>query len=315
MTEPAVEVQPLVRQKAHSLGALGERWLAELPGLVRDLERRWSIEAGPSLSGGTSSYVARAVGRDGRDLVLKVALPAADVTHEVRTLRLAEGRGYVRLLADDLDRHAMLQEALGPSLDRLGLAPRRQMETLCAMLRSAWRVPRDAEPAVDPAQEKARCLGDMVGRSWESLGRPCSERVMTKALTYAERRASAFDSGRCVVVHGDPHPGNALRVATPRAGAEAGFVFVDPDGFLADPAYDLGVVLRDWCTELRGRDRASARGLIRSYCGLLANRTGVDERAVWEWGFLERVSTGLYVLDFGAEELGRPFLDTAELLA
>ncbi|MGW0904339.1 aminoglycoside phosphotransferase family protein [Streptomyces sp. NPDC002853] len=319
MTEPAVEVQPVVRQKAHSLGALGERWLAELPGLVRDLERSWSVEAGPPLSGGTSAYVARATACDGRDLVLKVALPAADLTHEARTLRRAEGRGYVRLHADDPDRHAMLLEALGPSMDRLGLAPRRQMETLCAMLRSAWRVPRadapDGGPAFDPAQEKARCLGEMVGRAWENLGRPCSERVVTKALTFAERRATAFDPGRCVVVHGDAHPGNALRVAAPRAGAEAGFVFVDPDGFLADPAYDLGVVLRDWCAELRGRDRPSARGLIRSYCGLLAARTGVDERAIWEWGFLERVSTGLYVLDFGAEDLGRPFLDTAELLA
>ena len=31
---------------------------------------------------------------------------------------------------------------------------------------------------------------------------------------------------------------------------ECTYVFEDPDGFLAEPAYDLGVVLRDWCTEL-----------------------------------------------------------------
>lgn len=315
MTEPAVEVQSLVRQKAHSLGALGERWLTELPGLLGDLERRWSIEVGPPLPGGTTSYVARARTREGRDAVLKVSLPAPDFAGQVRTLRLAEGRGYARLLAHDLGRHAMLQEALGPSMDRIGLAPRQQIETLCVMLRSAWRVPRAAELTVDPAAEKARALGELVARLWESLGRPCSERVVTRALTYAERRAAAFDPGRCVVVHGDPHPGNALRVVAPRAGADAGFVFVDPDGFLADPAYDLGVVLRDWCAELRGRDRVAADALVRSYCALLADRTGVDGQAVWEWGFLERVSTGLFVLGFGAEELGRPFLDTAELLA
>ncbi|MGW7087414.1 aminoglycoside phosphotransferase family protein [Streptomyces sp. NPDC054871] len=315
MTESAIEVQSLVRQKALSLGGLGERWLAELPGLVRDLERRWSIEVGSSLPGGSASYVARARTRDGRDAVLKVSLPAPDFADQVRTLRLAEGRGYAQLLAHDLNRHALLLEALGPSMDRLGLAPRQQMETLCAMLRSAWRVPRAAVLTADPAQDKARALGEMVGRLWESLGRPCSERVVTRALAYAERRAAAFDPGRCVVVHGDPHPGNALRVTAPRVGAEAGFVFVDPDGFLADPAYDLGVVLRDWCGELRGLDGVAAGGLVRSYCALLADLTGSDQRAIWEWGFLERVSTGLYVLDFGAEELGQPFLDTAELLA
>ncbi|MGW6271527.1 aminoglycoside phosphotransferase family protein [Streptomyces sp. NPDC055060] len=314
MTEPGVEVQPVVRQKARGLGAVGERWLTELPGLVRELERRWSIRVGAPLTGGTSSYVARATARGGRDVVLKIALPEADLAPQVRTLRRARGEGYVRLLAYDLDRHATLQEALGPPLDRLGLAPRQQLETLCAMLRSAWRVPRPAEPRVDPAQEKARTLGELVARLWESLGRPCSEAVVSLALTYAERRAAAFDPDRCVVVHGDPHPTNALRTVSPRAGAEAGFVFVDPDGFLADPAYDLGVVLRDWCAELRGRDPAAARALLRSYGALLADRTGVDGDAIWEWGFLERVSTGLFVLNFGAEELGRPFLDTAESL-
>ncbi|MFE6163947.1 aminoglycoside phosphotransferase family protein [Streptomyces sp. NPDC056486] len=316
MTKPAVEVRPLVRQKARSLGALGEQWLAELPRRISDVERRWSVDVdvGRPLPGGTSSYVARARTRDGRDAVLKLSLPSTDFASQVRTLSLAKGQGYVRLLAYDVERHAMLQEALGPSMDRLGLAPRAQIETLCAMLRRAWQAPRAAGLTADPAQEKARALGEMVGRLWESLGRPCSERVVNQALTFAGRRAAEFDPDRCVVVHGDPHPGNALRVTAPRAGAGAGFVFVDPDGFLADPAYDLGVVLRDWCGELRGRDGAAARGLVRSYCALLADRTGVDQRAIWEWGFLERVSTGLYVLDFGAEELGRPFLDTAELL-
>lgn len=47
-----------------------------------------------------------------------------------------------------------------------------------------------------------------------------------------------------------PHPANALQVKTPRVGAEAGFVFVDPDGFPCEPAYDLGVVLREWNAEL-----------------------------------------------------------------
>lgn len=164
VTGPEVEVQPLVRQKAHSLGGPGERWLAELPDLIGALERQWSLAVGPS------------------------------------------------------------------SMDQLGLPPTRQIETLCAMLRRAWRVPRAAGLTVDPAQEKALALGEMVARLWESLGRPCSERVVAQALTFAERRAAAFDLDRCVVVHGDPHPGNALRIVAPRAGAEAGFAFVDPDG-------------------------------------------------------------------------------------
>ena len=52
-------------------------------------------------------------------------------------------------------------------------------------------------------------------------------------------------------MHGDPHPGNLLAVR-PRQGAPKGWCFVDPDGFVADRAYDLGVALRDWSWLLAG---------------------------------------------------------------
>jgi streptomycin 6-kinase len=311
MNVPALQVSSLVRQRALHLGQQGERWLAELPDQVADLERQWSIAVGRPLTGGTASYVAHARTADGLEAVLKIAIPGLHFAHRVDVVARAQGRGYVRLLAYDVARRAMLLEALGPSLAQLALPPERTIAMLCEMLCQAWDVPGPADRRVAPEDEKAAQLSRLVSRLWEDLGHPCSERVMTQALRYAERRAAAFDLARCVLVHGDPHPANALQVLAPRAGAEAGFVFVDPDGFLADPAYDLGVVLRDWCPQLAAGD---ARALARGYCGLLSAETGIDEHAIWEWGFLERVSSGLYALAFGAEDLGRPFLETAEML-
>ena len=311
MNERALQVQTLVRRKVAHLGRQGETWLAELPDLIAHLEREWAIVVGQPLTGGTASYVAHARTADGQGVVLKIAIPEQGFAGEVRAIASAGGRGYVGLLAYDVERHAMLQEALGPSMAQLELPPEQGIAVLCQTLRQAWAAVSPVGLAVAPDDEKAGSLGRMVSRMWEQLGRPCSERVVTQALRYAERRAAAFDLDRCVVVHGDPHPGNALQVLTPRAGAESGFVFVDPDGFLADPAYDLGVALRDWSQQLLAGD---ARALARQYCGQLSAETGVDETAIWEWGFLERVSTGLYVLEFGAADLSRPFLETAEML-
>jgi hypothetical protein len=59
----------------------------------------------------------------------------------------------------------------------------------------------------------------------------------------------------------------------------------------------------------------SAAVLAHRYCALLSAQSGVEEIAIWQWGFLERVSSGLYCLDLGIEELGRPFLQTAEMLS
>lgn len=46
----------------------------------------------------------------------------------------------------------------------------------------------------------------------------------------------------------------------------------------------------------------------------MAARTDIGEAAIWEWAYLERVSTGLPALSLGAGELGRPNLSTAEAL-
>ena len=311
VTDHLLELPAVVRQKIASLGTAGEQWLAALPDLVADLKRSWSITPTAALAGGSASCVLRVRTGDDGEAVLKLAIPDPGFDDQVRTLVDAHGRGYAHLLAHDAERQAMLLESLGPSMDELAVAPELAIENLCHTLAQAWTVPRPPGATIDPEREKATQLARFVRRTWDRLGRPCSEAVVATAVRFAERRAAVFDLDRCVVVHGDPHPGNALKVTAPRPGAESGFVFVDPDGFLAEPAYDLGVVLRDWCQQLLAGD---AKAMARHYCAQLAQHSGVDETAIWEWGFLERVSTGLYVLAFGGEELAQPFLETAELL-
>jgi streptomycin 6-kinase len=305
-------VQPVVRLKAESLGAPGRAWLKTLPDQVTELERRWSIVAEDSFTGGTAAFVADARTLDGTRVVLKIIVPDPHFTDEIGTLVRAAGRGYVRLLAHDAGRRAMLLEALGPSMGRTGLTPEEQLATLCRLLRQAWDVPRAGTGPMAVAMDKATSLATLVTSLWERLDGPCSARARAQALRFAERRAAAFNPGGCVLVHGDAAPANALRVLADRPGAETGFVFVDPDGFVGDPAYDLGVALRDWCPEILSA--ADPMTQTRGYCRLLASASGLDEQAIWEWGYLERVSTGLYATAMGAHELGRPFLDTAEML-
>lgn len=302
-------LQPLTRHRLAALGAEGAAWTAALPGLLADLEREWSLTVERGLPGGSASFVARVRTADGRSAVVKVAVTAEGWPEQVATLARAGGRGYVRLLRSDPGRRAVLLEDLGPALSRRGRTVPDQLRVLADTLAVAWQVPEEQSSCRD----KATGLARLVRQAWDRLDRPCPVRVVDQALAYAERRAAEADRD-LVVVHGDPHPDNLLAVPTPRPGAETGFVFVDPDGFVADRAYDLGVALRDWSSRLLGPD---ARAVAEGYCAVLAERSGVDAQRIWEWGFLERVSTGLYVLDVvGApDRVARPFLASAERLA
>src|SRR6266496_5366512 len=74
------------------------------------------------------------------------------------------------------------------------------------------------------------------------------------------------------------------------------------------PPYDLAIPMREWSSELLEGDPAR---LGRERSGLLGQLTGVDVQAIWEWGFVERVSIGLLAMQVGAEVVGRRMLEVA----
>lgn len=304
---PEVRLQPLTRARVASLGEVGRAWHAALPSVLAGLAARWSLTLGRPVPGGSSSYVVRVRTADGGNAVLKVAVPDPSFAAQAATLRRAAGRGYARLVAHDLEQNALLLEALGPSLQQSSLAPAEQLRLLADTLAQAWQSPAEHP---DPPLDKAGSLADLVSRLWAEQGAPADEAVLTTALEYARRRG-AVEPSELVVVHGDPHPANLLQVPVPRPTAPSGWCFVDPDGFVADRAYDLGVALRDWSAHLHGPD---ARRRLEGWCALVSDRSGVDATRIWEWAFLERVSTGLFVRSFGAERVAEPFLRTAALL-
>jgi streptomycin 6-kinase len=238
--------------------------------------------------------------------VVKVAMPAAidgvsAVEQTVRTFALTDGRGCARLFAHDTARSALLLERLGRNLDELGLPVVRQLEIICQTVQQVWaRVP--SSTPLPTGGEKAEWLAEFIAASWEALGRPCSAKAIDVALNFAAERAAAFDRASAVLVHGDAHSWNTL---------EAGpgtFKLVDPEGLISEPAHDLAIPMRELNQELLEGD---ALRLGRERAHLLSRLTGVNATAIWQWGFVERVSTGLYSMTLG-DDAGREFLDIAD---
>lgn len=291
-----LDVPQLVRNKALAFGA--SEWLSTLGDRVAELERQWSIKVAAVFDGATEAFVALALMSDGTQAVLKVVMPRGEevARHETTVLRIADGNGCVRLLRESAELGALLLERLGPALSELPVSIGDRHEILCSTVQRLWRPAPDC--GLPTGAEKGQWLIEFIVSTWDALNRPCGERAVQDAIACAERRIEAHDDELAMLVHGDVHQWNALT-------AKEGFKLVDPDGLLAEREYDMGILMREDPLELLDEGpHERARWLAR--------RCQLDVRAIWEWGVVERVSTGLLCTQIGLQPVGRHMLEVAE---
>ena len=304
-----IEVSTIVANKAREVGAVD--WLADLDGVVAGLAADWDLGVGDPLTGGTEAYVTEVTRADGSPAVLKLMIPRPDAdpvgqeaaAHESTVLRLAGGDGCAELYASDVARGALLMERLGPSLFELGMPIAERHRIMVGCGKRIWRPAPNA--GLTTGAIKAQWLIDHVVTQWARLDRPCSEQAVEHAISCGERRLAAHDDERSVLVHGDLHQWNTLRSGR---SVETGHKLIDPDGLFAEPEYDLGIIMREDPVELMAGDpfdRAS----------WLAEETRLDADAIWEWGVIERVSTGLIAISIDLQPVGSQMLAAADRIA
>jgi streptomycin 6-kinase len=310
MTAP-IDVPELVRRRALAHGVAGRRWLDDLPDTVGAVASRWGLQLGDPLPGGTASFVCGALDEAGRHCVLKVAMAitpddARAFRRSVLAHRVADGRGCVELLHHDEAASAMLLERLGSNLAELGTPLPELLDAIVETLRAFWR-PVAPDVALPTGADQAGWLAESITRTWAQLGRPCPRPVIDRAVEYCDRRAAAFDPARAVLVHGDAHGWNTLAVG------DGSCRLVDPEGLRSSPEHDLAVPMREYNQPLLAGDTPRlVRERVERLTAACRIDREIDPDAVWEWGFVERVSTGLAGWrDFGPDE-GAPFLAVAE---
>lgn len=298
-----------VERNITAQGQQGLDWLASLDETLTSLEQDWEISIGPALPGSTAAFVAEATTADGDIVILKVNSTGAEAgRHEAEMLGHAAGKGYAELLRHDPPRRAMLLEKLGERLDMLELPFGQQIDIICATLLKAW-MPAPIDLTWPTGADRANDLAQTILTLWSAASQPCSQAVIDTALMYCRDRAATYHPENAVLAHGDPHSANILVV--PDTSNPVQFKFINPDGLAIEPAHDLGVLLRAWDEGISGRH---AHDIARSHARHLTTRTQVPSEAIWQWGFIERVSTGLHLLSTGQTEKGQASLKIAEAI-
>ena len=299
-----IEPSDILRSKAKIAGA--SEWLRDLPSLVDTLSAEWGFNVDHGFADGTEAFVAAVTMGDGSQAVLKLLIPRTDALEngEITVLQLANGDGCAALLRADPERRALLLERLGPSLHDLDLPIGQRHEILCVTALAFWR--QAVNTGLLNGAEKGQRLIDSITKLWPAIRRPCSELAVRHAVECARRRIAAHDDHRAVLVHGDVHEWNVLQ-------AGDSFKLIDPDGLIVEPEYDLGIIMREDADELLAAESVVDASWQRARW--LATRCGLDPVATWEWGVVERVSTGLLASQLGLQPFGRDMLAVSDALA
>ncbi|WP_440896706.1 aminoglycoside phosphotransferase family protein [Amphibacillus sp. Q70] len=303
------EIPPLVISRATAAGQAGIEWLAKLDDLILGMENKWAITVGQSLFGGSTAFVANATDKQGNKYVIKLEMPDSvgqvDFSNAIKALELVNGNGYVKLFAYDREKKASLLERLGKPLKETGHSISKQIEIICSTLEKTWSVP-PYHTSLPNGKEVFSWFTDFIEPTWETTGRPCSSRTIEQVYFFLQARQANEEPESHVLIHGDAHNGNVLQDLS--EGNQ--YKLIDPDGTIYEKAYDLGVLMREWTEEYQyqpvivGRER----------CEQLSFLTGVDKQAIWEWGFIQCVSTGLLLTSIDSKS-AKELLTVAEAWA
>jgi streptomycin 6-kinase len=290
----------LARNVVENWPEQGETWLAALPDLIAEVAEDWQLVLGPSFAL-SLHWVTAATRADGSSAVLKLGVPAEHLAFEVQALRLYDGHGAVRLLAEDLTRGALLLERAEPGTRVASLVRDHDEQATAVLVTVARRLHQRPPPGCSlPA---LRGLGEAFAAH---LRRFPGDDPMPRHLV--ERAGRLFeelcDSAPAeVVLHGDLHHDNVLR-----ADREP-WLAIDPSGIIGDPGFECGAVLYNPDPWLHEDDLLA---LVPARIEQLADGLSLAVDRVVAWGFVMAVLSEVWTAKGGTP--GTRALDVAALL-
>ncbi|MEU3983329.1 aminoglycoside phosphotransferase family protein [Streptomyces sp. NPDC026672] len=261
-------------------GEAGAAWLAELPGIVEVLLGRWRcVPDGEVMHGGVGVVVP--VQRPaGEGAVLKVSFPHPGNVHEPDAFVAWGGCGAVLLHERDDERFAMLLERVRPST-LAEVEDGDEVVTVAGRLNRRLAVP--APPGLPRLREQADAWEERLCEDAEELTHTLPRRVLDTAV------ATVRELGRAqpdTLVHGDLHARNILR-----ADREP-WLAVDPKGYVGDPAYDGGTLLKSRAPALLAAD--DLRKAVQRVLDVFAEAAELDRERVRRWAQFHAVQAAFW---------------------
>ncbi|WP_369183914.1 aminoglycoside phosphotransferase family protein [Streptomyces sp. Y1] len=261
-------------------GEPGAAWVAELPRIVDELLERWGCSPDGEVTHGGVGLIVPVRRPATGPAVLKVSFPHPGNVHEPDAFAAWCGRGAVRLHERDDPRFAMLLERAHPAT-LAELPDADQLVTVAGRLNHRLAVP--APPELPRLSERTDTWERELRRDAAELAHTMPASVVAAAVaTVRELGPGQPDT----LVHGDLHARNILR-----ADREP-WLAVDPKGYVGDPAYDAGTLLKSRALTLIGTD--DPHRAVRRVLDVFAEAAELDRERVRRWSQFHAVQAAFW---------------------
>jgi streptomycin 6-kinase len=281
-------------------GDEADAWLGALPGLLRDVRDRWSLQLEqPANSDGTRLQVD--VARAGEPASLEVTYPDGWWTETTHALASWNGEATLRLLERD-PRGARLLEPHEPGTalraepdERVSL---REATDVCDRL---W-IPDPG--GITPVAAEVRAWASTLEARHIRVGRPFERELVRSAVDQCGTLGPT--QGERVLLHGDLHL-RSLVLANGRR------VALDPEPLVGEPAFDAASLLRDAPEELIV-DVDGGRKRVRLRFEVLTERLRCNPGRVRGWAFATSIDHAVWCCEQGDQALGATVVEVARMI-
>ena len=265
-------------------GADGAKWLGNLPQILQEIEKNWSVKAQKPYKNLSYHYVAPCICADKREAVLKIGFPEDDsvVFREAEMLEIYRGKGAIKILDKDERLFALLLEKAAPGENLVGVCQKddeRAIEIAIGVMKNIWRKA--------PAQNTFPSVENWMKGLEIAIKTNIEFELFKKARDYFIELN--FKTEQKILLHGDLHHENIL------SAEREPFLAIDPKGLIGDAGYEISVFLNNqarWLSNDANRRKKLERN-VRQF----GEAFQIEPRDLKKWAFTQAVLSAWWTLE------------------
>ncbi len=252
----------------------GRTWLSGLPAALDACTAMWDLRVGDAFADSWVSLTLPATTRDKREVVLKIQYPDPESDTEADALRLWDGDGAIRLIAENREHRALLLERCVPGHHLSTAGPDVALAVVTGLLPRLWVAP--VGPFRSLSDEVERWIANLPGE-YERAGEPFEQSMLLDVVAILFELASS--QGEQVLLHQDLHGDNVLRAR------REPWLVIDPKPLVGEREFGLSPIIRS-------AELGHSKELVMYRLDRLSGQLGLNRERARLWAAGQAVAWG-----------------------